>query len=141
MKALLSKIRNPKIQWGTFDLGMLFFRILVSLSMINTHGMKKILHFEETVGHIPDPFGMGGEISTYMAILANIICPIFVIFGFLTRLAVLPILAVTLSGFFLVHFNDPWSVKDVPLMYSLVYLLILYLGPGNYSLDGKYFKS
>ena len=117
---------------------LLLFRVLVSLSMINTHGIKKILHFEDTVKNIPDPLQLGGEISTVMAITANVIAPLFVIAGFATRIAVLPILSITLTGFFIVHKADPWAVKDVPLLYSLAYLLILFLGPGKYSLDHKF---
>ena len=123
------------------DIYLLIFRVLVSLSMINTHGMKKLLNFEETAKHIPDPLGVGGEISTFIAILANIVAPVFIIFGLATRPAALIILSVTLMGFFVVHGNDPWAVRDIPLMYSLAYLLILYLGAGKYSLDHNIYKS
>ncbi len=119
---------------------LLFFRVLVSLSMINTHGLKKIRDFEGTIEHIPDPMGMGGEFSAYFAILANIVLPIFVILGLFTRLAVIPILSVTLLGFFVVHANDPWTVRDVPLMYSLAYLYLFIAGPGKYSLDNRIFN-
>lgn len=114
---------------------LLGFRALVSLSMINTHGMKKVLDIEGTMAHIPDPFGIGGALSTYISIGVNIFLAGFVAIGLLTRLSSLGILSVTLSGFFIVHANDPWAVRDVPLMYSLAFLLILLLGPGKYSLD------
>jgi putative oxidoreductase len=103
--------------------------------------MKKVLNFEETIQHIPDPLGVGGEISAVIAILANIVAPIFVIVGFTTRLATLIILSVTLMGFFVVHGSDPWAVRDIPLMYSLAYLLILFMGAGKYSIDHKIYKS
>jgi putative oxidoreductase len=125
----------------TVDISLLVFRVLISLSMINTHGMKKVLNFEETIQHIPDPLGVGGEISAVIAILANIVAPIFVIVGFTTRLATLIILSVTLMGFFVVHGSDPWAVRDIPLMYSLAYLLILFMGAGKYSIDHKIYKS
>ncbi|WP_299670291.1 DoxX family protein [uncultured Polaribacter sp.] len=120
---------------------MLFFRVLVSLAMINTHGLKKILNFSDTVAHIPDPFGMGDQVSAIIAILANIVGPIFVILGLGTRLAILPILSVTLIGFFVVHAGDSWAVRDVPLMYSLAYLFIFFLGAGKYSIDYKVYKN
>ena len=141
MQKWLTKLLNPDISLISFDRGMLAFRVLVSLSMINTHGIKKLLYFEETVANIPDPFGLGGALSTYIALLANIICPVLIIAGLFTRFAALQILSVTIMGFLVVHFNDPWAVKDVPLMYSLAYLLILYLGPGRLSLDAKFFSS
>jgi putative oxidoreductase len=130
----------PEPAFLSKDTAVLLFRVLVSLSMINTHGMKKLLHFDETVQHIPDPMGMGGEISTMIAIAANIVAPVFIIFGLGTRLASLVVLSVTLMGFFVVHGGDPWPVRDVPLMYSLAFLLIFFVGAGKYSLDYKFFK-
>ena len=138
---LKNSILNPWPSFLTKDWSLLLFRILVSLSMINTHGLKKILHFEETVQHIPDPLGIGGEMSTYFAILANIIAPIFIILGLFTRIAILPILSVTLMGFFIVHIHDTWAIRDVPLMYSLSYLFLFFMGAGKYSFDFKLFKS
>ncbi len=138
---LKHKIFNSEPSFLSKDYTLLFFRILVSLSMINTHGMKKLLSFEDTVKHIPDPIGVGGEISAVIAIVANIVAPLFIIVGLGTRLAAMAILSVTLMGFFIVHGNDPWAVRDVPLMYSLAYLLIFFMGPGKYSLDNKILKT
>lgn len=138
---LKQKIFSSEPSFLSKDFSLFFFRVLVSLTMINTHGMKKLLNFEDTIQHIPDPMGIGGEISTVVAIIANIVAPLFVILGFGTRLATLPILSVTLMGFFIVHGNDPWAVRDVPLMYSLAYLLIFFMGAGKYSLDHKFFKT
>lgn len=135
------KIFSSESSFLSKDYSIFFFRVLVSLTMINTHGMKKLLNFEDTIQHIPDPMGIGGEISTVVAIIANIVAPLFVILGLGTRLATLPILSVTLMGFFIVHGNDPWAVRDVPLMYSLAYLLIFFMGAGKYSLDHKFFKT
>jgi len=116
---------------------LLAFRALVAISMINTHGWKKITDIEGTMEHIPDPFGIGGQLSAYLSIGANIFLAGFVVLGVFTRLSSTGILSVTLVGFFIVHGNDPWPVRDVPLMYSLAFLLILVLGPGKYSLDEK----
>lgn len=140
MKTLIHKILQPGSAFISRDVSLFLFRVAVSVSMINTHGMKKILDFEGTIQHIPDPFGIGGEASAIMAIVANIIAPVFIIFGLGTRLMILPILSVTLIGFFVVHGNDPWPVRDIPLMYSLAYLVLFFMGPGNYSLDAKLFK-
>jgi len=138
----MSKITNYLYQTNISDkelgISLLIFRILLSLSLINTHGLKKIVHFENTVVHIPDPFGLGGEMSTYFAIFANVFCPVFIILGFMTRLALLPIMMTTAIGFFVVHVADPWAVKDVPLMYLMTSTLLFVLGPGSISLDGKH---
>ncbi|WP_299366168.1 DoxX family protein [Winogradskyella sp.] len=140
MGKTIQKLFSDQSAFLSKDITLLLFRVLVSLSMINTHGMKKLLDFEGTVAHIPDPIGVGGEVSAIIAIIANIIAPIFVILGLATRLAILPILSVTLMGFFIVHGNDPWPVRDIPLMYSLAYLALFFLGTGKYSLDRRFFK-
>ncbi|MGB5818698.1 MAG: DoxX family protein [Saonia sp.] len=140
MITLWNKIRNTALSFEKISLGLLVYRILLSLSLINTHGLKKILHFDDSVAHIPDPFGLGGEFNTYFAVFANIFCALLVAFGCFTRLAIIPIISITLSGFFIVHFSDPWPIKDVPLMYSLAFLLLLYVGPGKYSLDHRLFN-
>ena len=137
---LVKKILAPFPTIISQDHLLLGFRVLVSLAMINTHGIKKLIYFADTVQNIPDPFGLGGEVSTYIALLANIICPVFVILGLGTRIAALQILSVTLIGLFIVHAADPWAVKDVPLMYSLSYLFIFFFGAGKYSLDYKISK-
>lgn len=136
MKSLIfNKIGNTSISNHKMSVALLLFRVFVAFSLMGTHGIKKVTDIEETMAHIPDPFGLGASFSAYFAIFANVICPLFIVVGGLTRLAILPILSITLMGFFVVHFNDPWVVKDVPLMYSLAFLLLLYLGPGNYSID------
>ena len=114
---------------------LLGFRTLVALAMIRIHGIKKVKDIEGEIANIPDPLGFGGEFTAFMAIFTNIVLAAFVGLGFLTRLSAIGILAVTLSGLFLVHWNDPWLVKDSPLMYSLAFFLILIIGPGKYSLD------
>lgn len=135
MKALFVSFFSTRVQDKSLNLALLVFRSLVALSMLHTHGLKKIRDFEGTVAHIPDPFGIGGEASTILAMFANILCTSLVVIGFSTRLAALFILSVTLVGLLIVHANDPWLVKDVPLMYSLSFALIAYLGAGKYSID------
>ncbi len=137
--SLVKSLRSPFPKFLEHDTVLLIFRVLLSVSMINTHGLKKIRNIPYEIEHIPDPFGLGGEVNLAIAIIGNIIGPIMVILGVYTRLAIIPILGITLVGFLVVHISDPWVVKDVPFMYSLSYLLLFFLGPGKYSLDHRLF--
>ena len=132
IKQLLSSSlpSNKVVHWT-----LLGYRILIAFAMFRTHGWKKLHDFEGTVANIPDPFGMGGLASAYISIFVNVVLAFFVAVGLLTRLSSIGILSLTLAGFFIVHFQDPWPVKDVPLMYSIAYGLLLILGPGSYSMD------
>ena len=118
-----------------FNLSMLIFRVILSLELIIVHGLKKVGIGVEQAENIPNPFHFPIGLNNFIAISANLFFPVLIIFGFLTRLAIIPILAVTLSGYFVMHWNDSLLVKDVPFMYSLSYLFLLFIGPGKYSID------
>lgn len=117
------------------DTTLLFFRSIVSTQLIVVHGLKKIGIGTGVAETVPNPFNFPNWFNDSFAITANLIFPLFIIAGFYTRLATIPVLAVTLSGYFVVHWNDSLLVSDVPFMYSLSFLLIAFSGPGKYSLD------
>ncbi|MEO7140884.1 MAG: DoxX family protein [Ferruginibacter sp.] len=119
----------------SFNLTFLILRILVSVELMVVHGLKKVGIGVTNAEHVPNPLHLPDALNQAFATSANLFFPVLVILGFFTRLAVLPILAVTLTGYFIVHWNDALLVKDTPFMYSAVYLLILVLGPGKYSID------
>jgi putative oxidoreductase len=122
------------------DLGLLVFRVLAVFSILKTHGLPKLLNFQETLTHIPDPFGLGATFSIYYAIFTNVFCAILVALGLATRLAAFFIITLTLSGLLIVHINDSAKVQDTPLIYSIVFGFITYMGAGKHSLDYKFFK-
>ena len=119
------------------DKGLLVFRIFAAFAILKAHGLPKLLHFQETLQHIPDPLGMGSTFSAYFAIFANVLCAILVALGLFTRAAAFFILSLTLTGLLAIHFNDSAKLQDTPLIYSIVFGYITYVGAGKYSLDGK----
>ena len=135
MMSIIKKLTNTTVPNACFDVIILSFRVLLSTQMIYAHGLKKIGVGVEEAEKIPNPLHLPEIINSIVAISANIFFPILVILGLFMRLAILPIIAVTLTGYFILHLHDPALVKDAPFMYSLSYLLLLYLGSGRYSLD------
>ncbi len=140
MKKIIQIITNPRPSNSLYHIVLLWFRVLLSVEMIYAHGLKKIGIGVAEAEQVPNPLHFPEAINNALAVSANILFPILVILGFFTRLAVLPILALTLTGYFVLHFHDAPLVKDTPFMYSLSYLLILFLGAGRYSLDHYLFK-
>ncbi len=140
MKKILSRITETKTSDNQLGIGLLVLRFLSAIALLRTHGLPKLMDFEGTLQHIPDPFGMGSTFSAYYAVFANVFCAVLVALGLFTRVAALAILSITLSGLFIVHLADPAKVQDVPLIYSIVFGVIAYLGAGKYSLDHKIFK-
>ena len=111
---------------------LLVFRVLLCLQMIRVHGLKKLGEGGEIV---PNPLGLPPKLNEAIADFSDIVAPVLVAFGFLTRLSIVPILAVTLTGYFVVHRRSTLSVRDVPFMYSLSYLYIFLVGSGRFSAD------
>lgn len=140
MKKLIQIIINPNSSTTINNWVLLGFRVLLSIEMIYAHGLKKIGVGVAVAEQVPNPLHLPEVINNAFAISANIFFPILVVFGLLTRLSVLPILAVTLTGYFVLHFHDAPLIKDTPFMFSLSYLVILFLGAGKYSLDNYLFK-
>ena len=118
-----------------YHFALLIFRVAVSLELMIAHGLKKIGIGGAMAETIPNPLGLPEILNQGFAIGANLIMPLFIILGLFTRIASLPILAVTATGYFIVHFNDPILVKDIPFMYTVSFLFIALAGAGNYSLD------
>jgi putative oxidoreductase len=64
-----------------------------------------------------------------------VFCSLFILFGFATRLAVVPLAITMLVAVFMVHAADPFSVKEAALHFLLVYVVLLLSGSGRYSVD------
>jgi putative oxidoreductase len=132
---LLQPIIAPRPSGRRLDTGLLLLRLLAGFALLRVHGWEKIAHYQEELRSIPDPFGLGAEVNLAIAIFSDVCCAILIMLGLFTRLASLSILGTTLVGLFFVHFHDAWHDKDVPLVYSIMFGVILMLGPGRYSLD------
>jgi putative oxidoreductase len=124
------------------DLGLLAIRLL-SGGMMLTHGIPK---FDRLFGEGPvkfaDPVGLGPEISLGMVLFAEVGCSLLVMLGFKTRWATLPLLFTMLMAAFYAHGNDPFSDKELSLLFFTLFLSILISGGGRFSLDHiRYFKA
>jgi putative oxidoreductase len=124
-------MKNTPLQ----DLGLLGVRLL-SGGLMLTHGIPKIGRlFGEGPVKFADPFGLGPVISLGLATFAEVICATLVILGLKTRLATVPLMITMLTAAFYAHWNDPFSKKELPLLFFCVFLAILTSGPGKFSLD------
>ena len=124
------------------DFGLLAIRLL-SGGMMLTHGIPK---FDRLFGEGPvkfaDPFGLGPEISLGMVLFAEVGCSLLVMLGFKTRWATLPLLFTMLMAAFYAHGNDPFSDKELSLLFFTLFLSVLISGGGRFSLDHiRYFKA
>lgn len=122
------------------DLTLLLMRIGVGALMLS-HGAGKILKlFGDEPIKFSDPLGVGVTASLTMAVFAEVFCSILLIFGFATRLTVIPLIITMLVAVLLIHTHDPFPKKELPLLYIIIYLSIGIFGAGKYSVDNWIYK-
>ena len=107
------------------------FRVLLFVELIRVHGLKKIDSKHDT----PNPLGLPQKLNNFISILAMLYLPVLGIIGLGTRLVLIPALMVTSIGYFVIHKNDTITIRDIPYMYSLNLLLLIFVGPGSISVD------
>ena len=130
---------KKKLQTGfnttTANIWLFILRILVSAFML-THGLPKLYRlFEEGDIKFGDPIGLGPAASLILAVFAEFFCSILVGLGLFTRLATIPLAATMMVAAFISHGSDPFSRKELALLYLLMYVTLLIFGGGKYSID------
>lgn len=116
--------------WALFG-----FRILLVVELFRVHGMRKFTGNGGAPEVVPNPLHLPQKLNNLVATFSDTVVPVLVILGIGTRLAVLPTIGVTAIGYFIVHRNDSITVRDVPYIYTICFLLLLLTGPGSISLD------
>ena len=118
-------------------LALPLLRIIASILMMH-HGWGKLLKLMAG-GEIQfyDFMGLGPNISLLLAVIGEFIAPIFIILGFKTRYAAMPIVFTMAIAFFVVHAADPFGEKEMAFLYFIMFFVIMLAGPGGYSLDEK----
>ncbi|MBK8553630.1 MAG: DoxX family protein [Ignavibacteria bacterium] len=137
---MLKTIFNPGGLSNYSDLTLLLMRIGVGALMLS-HGAGKFMKlFGDEPIKFSDPLGVGATASLALAVFAEVFCSIFLIFGFATRLAVVPLIITMLVAVLLIHTHDPFPKKELPLLYIIIYLALVTFGAGKYSVDNLIYK-
>lgn len=117
------------------DLGLLFLRLSGALLLLYVHGLPKIINFSGELQHIDDPLHVGRAFTLGFAIFAEVLCPILIVPGILTRLASTVVLFLLAVSMLLVH--PDWSVAEGQFgwLLMIVFGSIAFMGAGRYSID------
>ena len=122
---------NPQIT----DIVLLVVRIFIGFAMIS-HGYPKL---DKLLGDEEVQFfsfmGLSPAVSLGLAIFSEFVCCIFIILGLFTRWAVFFLLITMAVAGLIVHGADPFSDREMALLYLANYLMIFAFGPGKYSID------
>lgn len=82
-----------------------------------------------------DPIGIGEPATLVLAVFAEVVCSTFIFIGLGTRIAAVPLIATMLVAAFVANWDSPFGKKELALLYLFIYITLLILGSGKYSLD------
>ncbi|MFD2551130.1 DoxX family protein [Bizionia sediminis] len=132
---LLKTIFNPGTNANKLSLVLLLLRVTAGIFML-THGVGK---FERLISpeqiQFADPLGVGAAASLALTVFSEVFCSILLILGLGTRLAAIPLVITMLVAALIVHSNDGFGRQELGLLYAVIYITLLVLGAGKYSLD------
>ena len=129
------------------NMGRLFLRLFIGI-MLMQFGVRQIDHFDTLKDIFPSVIGMTSHATLIVMICIEIVCSSFIMFGFLTRIMILPpFVSMILAEYYLLHdyvaeapYQLDWHhLGYVPIMFMGIYFFLLLVGPGKISVD--YFLS
>jgi putative oxidoreductase len=117
------------------DIALLVVRIAIAALMLS-HGLPKLtMLFSGDPIQFPGVLGMSPVLSLALVVFAEVFCSILLLVGFVTRLAVIPLIITMLVAVFIVHGADPFVRKEPGLQYLISYMVLAIAGSGRYSID------
>jgi putative oxidoreductase len=118
------------------NLALLVLRVIASVMML-FHGIPKIEKLFNTPVEFPDPLSIGAFPSLILALIGEVVAPVFIIIGLKSRLASVVSLITMLVAAFMVHGDDSFYQKEKALLYALCFLVVFLAGPGKFSISKK----
>lgn len=144
---LPKKIYITTTGYSYTHLGRLFLRLFVGLMLLQ-FGIRQIHDFSILAPTFPGVMGMSSELSLHVLIWIEILCSVFIMAGFLTRMMIVPpfismivaehylLKEVATTAPYLISWEQPGYL---PIMFLGIYFFLLLVGPGKISVD--YFLS
>ncbi|KQR94729.1 DoxX family protein [Chryseobacterium sp. Leaf180] len=130
MNNLNGSNRNLKV-----DIVVFVVRLFVGFAML-THGFPKLQQLiSGKTADFYDFLGMGTTVSLALTVLAEFVCSIFIILGLFTRIASGILLFTMGIAAFVVHGADPFSDREMSLLYAAIYMVLITVGAGKISVD------
>ncbi|KAF2519653.1 DoxX family protein [Flavobacterium salilacus subsp. salilacus] len=131
----MMRLFNTSYNQNLYDFTILLLRITVGCFMI-THGLQKLdMLMESGPVKFVDPLGVGAQASLILTVFAELICSFLILMGFATRLAAIPLIITMFIAVFVIHSEDNFSNKELPGLYLAIYVLLLIIGSGRFSVD------
>ena len=85
LKLMLEKIYLASVGYSYTNLGRLFLRLFVGIMLIQ-FGVRHLTYYYEIRDVFPMVLGMSSETSLIVLIIIELVCSLFIMMGFFTRL-------------------------------------------------------
>lgn len=126
------------------NMARLFIRLFVGVMFLQ-FGIRHLVGFSQLCHDFPSMLGMSSTTCLILMIVVEIVCSLFIMVGFLTRIFVIPpIFTMIAAEYYILHDLLPHTMVYgidstqpgyLPIMFIGIYLFILLAGPGKISLD------
>jgi putative oxidoreductase len=131
----MKKLFDTTVSPSKIDLAVLIARVAIGGIML-THGLPKLaMLFSGDPVQFPGVLGMSGEFSLALTVFAEVFCSLFVLIGFGTRLATIPLMITMLVVVLYVQAAEAFEKKELAIHFLLVYAVLFITGSGRYSVD------
>lgn len=140
-------IANRFLQFTGFsysNLGRLFVRLFVGV-MFMQFGIRQLVNFYALQSTFPTVFGWSPTTCLILMIIIELVCSLFIMVGFFTRLSTIPpIVSMILAEYYIIHDMlgdlelyglDSVDPGYLPIMFIGFYLYLWLAGPGKISVD------
>ena len=137
---MLKNLLNPGNYAQKINIALLFLRLSIGIFML-THGTGKLMMLlSGRPIEFADPIGIGPAASLTLAVFAEVICSLLLIFGVATRFAIIPLIITMLVAGFVIHADDVFFVKEKAFLFLIVFITIAIAGAGKISADNLIYK-
>lgn len=130
------KVLTIRYSDAAFNFSMLFLRVVFGILIIVKHGYMKVQNFATLQTQFYNFLGLGSKTTLILAILAEMLCALFVVLGLFTRFSVIPLIFTMLVAIFGADKGKPMIESELALLYLGTFVTLLLCGPGKISIDG-----
>jgi putative oxidoreductase len=120
------------------DVGLLIFRVGLSVSVFVAHGTQKISNIYAGNWDFPDPVGLGPEVGLILSAGAETVCPTLIALGLWVRLSTVPLIFTMIVAVWVINGGSSFLQQEKSFVYLLGWVLLLLTGPGRYTVPHAY---
>lgn len=141
---VIAKLFIKSTGFSYMNMGRLFLRLFVGVMFIQ-FGIRQLVNYQEMSQTFPTVLGLSSSACLITMICIELICSLFIMVGFLTRLSTIPpLLSMLLAEYYIIHDLLPHTAVYgldstqpgyLPLMFIGIFVFFLIAGPGKISID------